>query len=75
MKAEAVRTWRKNMRMTQQQAAEKLGVAKRTYQAWEAKGTDTLADLAIEALTVRAAWPQAAEGVAVISRLVHRSQV
>lgn len=75
MKGEALRAWRKSMRMTQRQAAEQLGVSPRAYQEWEAKGADTLVSLATEALTFRAAWPQAVEGMAVITRLVHQSRV
>lgn len=65
-----LRLWRVGLGWTQERAAEELGVSRRTYLAWERKAQcPRLVELATRALSMREAWPDAAEHLHVISRI------
>lgn len=66
-----LRLWRKDMGWSQERAAEELDIGRRTYVTWENsdKPVSKLVELATHHLTLRAAWPDMARQLKIISAI------
>ncbi|ASV45053.1 transcriptional regulator [Klebsiella phage LASTA] len=64
-----LKLWRNGLGWSQERAAEELGVSRRTYLTWEQKGTSRVVELATQALSIKAEWPETAKKLNRLSTL------